>query len=209
MNPAPNVSILPGFANLDLGQSQTFSSSVSGGTSPYAYQWCLNGVAVSGATGASWDFSPSSLGSYSVYVEINDTTGITATSNTVVVRVNATPTVSIAAGSIVMNIGQSHLFTSSVSGGTSPYSYQWYLNGSAVLGATSATWTFTPSSAGSYNICVAINDTLGVVATSATSTATVLQTIPEFPTTIPLILVLFVVSALIMALAKGRITIRT
>jgi hypothetical protein len=64
------------------------------------------------------------------------------------------------------------LFTSTVSGGTSAYSYQWYLNGVPVSGATSVTWTFPPSPAGSYTVYVEVTDGVGAKATSNTATVT-------------------------------------
>jgi hypothetical protein len=172
VNTAPSVTISPSSSTLDVGGSQLFTSTVSGGTSPYSYQWYLNGVAVSGATNPTWTFTPSSSGSYSVYVNVTDSVGSKARSNVAIVTVNAAPSVSISPSSVVMDVGQSRTFTSSVSGGTSPYSYQWYLNGVAVSDATNASWTFTPSSSGSYNVYLVITDSLGVQATSNTATVT-------------------------------------
>jgi hypothetical protein len=58
-------------------------------------------------------------------------------------------------------------------GGSSPYSYQWYLNNAAVSGATSASWTFTPSSTGTYGVTVRITDQAGNQVTSNRATVTV------------------------------------
>jgi hypothetical protein len=76
-----SVSISPTPVTLDVGMSQTFSSWVSGGTSPLAYQWYLNGTSVSGANSSSWAFTPTSAGSYIVYVKVIDSVGMQATSN--------------------------------------------------------------------------------------------------------------------------------
>jgi hypothetical protein len=73
-----------------------------------------------------------------------------------------------------MDAGQSQLFNSNVTGGTPPYSYQWYLNGALVSGATNPTWTFTPTSVGSYTIYAKVIDRLGMQATSNTATVAVL-----------------------------------
>jgi len=83
-----SVTILPSSVGMDVDQAQLFSSSVSGGTSPYSYQWYLNGVAGSGANGATWTFTPLSAGSYTVYVKVTDSVGATATSNTASVTAN-------------------------------------------------------------------------------------------------------------------------
>jgi hypothetical protein len=82
------VSVSPSSVVMDVGQSQLFTSSVSGGISPYSYQWYLGGIPVSGATGASWTFAPSSAGSYTVYMDVNDSVGEQATSNIANVTVN-------------------------------------------------------------------------------------------------------------------------
>jgi hypothetical protein len=156
---------------LDVGQQQLFTSTVSGGTSPFTYQWYANGTAVPGATASTWKLTPSSSGSYNVYANITDNVGFTAESNIATVAVNPSFTVSVSPTSILMNVSQSQVFTSTVSGGTPPYSYQWYLNDAAVSGAVSSNWTFTPPSTGSFTIFVQVNDTLGTQATSNTAYA--------------------------------------
>jgi hypothetical protein len=173
VNPALSITVSPSSAVMDLGQSQLFNSSVSGGTSPYSYQWYLNGTLVSGATGPTWTFTPLSAGSDSVYVRANDTAGAQATSNTVTVTVNGVPSVSLSPSSVVLDVGQSQLFNSTVSGGTSPFVYQWCLNGTAVSGATGSTWTFAPSSSGSYSVYVNVTDNVGVRTKSNTASVVV------------------------------------
>jgi hypothetical protein len=67
-------------------------------------------------------------------------------------------TVSINPTSVNMTFGTTQLFTSNVTGGLSPYTYQWYVNGSAVLGATNAAWIFTPRANGHYQIYLNATD---------------------------------------------------
>lgn len=135
----PSVAISPDSVVMDVDQSQLFTSIVSGGTSPYTYQWYLNGSPVSGATSPTWTFTPLSNGSYNVYLNVTDNVGIEVKSNVANVIVNRVPSVIISPSSVVMNVNESQLFSSSVSDGTSPYYYQWYLNGNIVSGATGAT----------------------------------------------------------------------
>jgi len=87
--PALSVSINPTSASIDLGDSVSFTSAKSGGTSPYAYQWYLNGAPVSGATSSSWTFTPSSTGTYDVYLKITDGCNSTAQSGTAKVTVKS------------------------------------------------------------------------------------------------------------------------
>ena len=173
VNPPPSVTILPTPVVMDVGQSQLFSSTVSGGSSPYSCQWFLNGFPVSGATSATWTFVPVIAGSYSVYVNVTDGVGVEAKSNIALVTVNPPPSVTILPTSVVMDVGQSQLFASTVSGGTSPFGYQWYLNGVAVSGATSATWSFTPSFTGFYDVYVNVTDGVSFSAKSNNAIAIV------------------------------------
>jgi hypothetical protein len=83
-----SVTISPSSATLDGGQSQTFNSTVSGGTLPYSYHWYLNGSAVPSANFSSWTFTPTSAAPYTVYMEVNDSVGAQATSSTANVIVN-------------------------------------------------------------------------------------------------------------------------
>jgi peptidoglycan/xylan/chitin deacetylase (PgdA/CDA1 family) len=159
--PQLTVSISPVSVNMTVGASQTFSSTVSGGAPPYSYQWYRNGTAVSGATSANWTFTPTSAGTYIIYLRVADSNTAIVRSNNATTRVETPMTVTITPTQVKMYVGQSQTFSSSLSGGTAPYSYQWYLNDTAVLGATGSTWTFTPRSAGNYAIYLNVTDGFG------------------------------------------------
>jgi hypothetical protein len=73
---------------------------------------------------------------------------------------------SISPSSAIIDVGQQQLFNSSVTGGTSPYTYRWYLDGTVVSGATNVTWTFTPASSGYYTVYLNVTDSVGAQATS-------------------------------------------
>jgi len=163
-----HVSISPSSDAMDIGQSQQFTSTISGGISPYAYQWYSNGAAINGATSSTYQFTSTSRGSYNICVKVIDTVGIAATSNNATVTVNNEPSVTISPTSVTVESG-SQQFTSSVTEGTSPYTYQWYLNDVPVSGATSDTWTFTPTTNGTYTIHVSLTDSTGVSAISSVS----------------------------------------
>jgi parallel beta-helix repeat protein len=84
---AESVSVSPSSVVMDVGQFQTFGSNVTGGTSPYTYQWYLDGAPISGATSDDWIFTPTLPNSYAVYVQVTDNLGLQATSNTANVTV--------------------------------------------------------------------------------------------------------------------------
>jgi len=81
--------------------------------------------------------------------------------------------------------GNSVTFTSSVSGGILPYSFQWYLNGAPVSEATSNTWTFTPTSSGIYYVYLKVTDATGNTKQSETARITV-ATVPVGGYSIPI-----------------------
>jgi hypothetical protein len=87
----PTVSISPMTASILLGQQVTFTSTVTGGTPPYKYQWYLNNQPVSGATSWTWTFTPTATGTYFVFLEVTDNFGNIARSDPARVTVSSVP----------------------------------------------------------------------------------------------------------------------
>ncbi|WUR13979.1 M4 family metallopeptidase [[Empedobacter] haloabium] len=78
--------------------------------------------------------------------------------------------------SITVAPGATASFTVGASGGTSPYSYKWYKNGTLVAGATSATYSFTAQSTDNgaqVKATVTDSSSTPVTVTSGTATLTV------------------------------------
>ncbi|MEM3153503.1 MAG: PKD domain-containing protein, partial [Candidatus Bathyarchaeia archaeon] len=87
----PTVSISPMSASILVGQQVTFTSTVSGGTPPYTYQWFVNNNPVSGATSSSFVFTPTAAGTYYVVLKVTDAAGNTAQSDPARVTVSSVP----------------------------------------------------------------------------------------------------------------------
>jgi PKD repeat protein len=79
---------------------------------------------------------------------------------------------SITSSSTSIYLGQSVIFSSTVSGGFPPYSYQWCLN-STQTSATSNSWTYTPTNAGSDTVYLNVTDNAGTTAESNSITLTI------------------------------------
>jgi hypothetical protein len=137
----------------------TLTTSVQPGAT---YQWQLNGVDIIGETSTSLTVSAS--GDYSV----NVTNGCgTASSNSITVTVNplpAVPVISLQTDSLVS---------------TAAVSYQWYFNGTLIIGAT--TDYYIPTLNGDYT--VVITDANGCTNVSAIFTMTTvgIQTLSDIP----------------------------
>jgi hypothetical protein len=167
---------------MDVGQTQLFTATASGGTGTKTYQWYFDGAVVSEQIASTYSYL-SVLGSHTIYVRVTDNVPVTVQSNTVSVAVNSALGVSIAPFSWAMDVGQSKLFTATASGGSGIYSsYQWYVDGSTISGATAQSCCFY------YNIPRAIlfyvkgNDSLG--ATSVQSSGAPVK-VNAVPTTSP------------------------
>ncbi|WMT49953.1 MAG: PKD domain-containing protein [Thermoplasmatales archaeon] len=169
----PSVSVSSSQNPTDIGNSVTFTASASGGSGSYTYQWYLNSASISGATSSTYTTSFSSSGTEEFYVIIHDSVGNSAQSSTLDETVNVDPSVSISSSQNPTDVGNSVTFTASATGGTGSYSYQWYVGGTAVSGATSSSYTTSFSSSGTDSVYVIIHDGLGDSATSSTISETV------------------------------------
>ncbi len=120
--------------------SKVFTATVAGGTPPYQYSWTLIDselTPVASGTVNPWNCTVPKwafVGTGSVTVQVTDSQGEIGFTNESVLILALFVSVSPAA--VTLDVGQSQVFNSSVLGGTTPYSYQWYLDGSPVSGAT-------------------------------------------------------------------------
>jgi parallel beta-helix repeat protein len=91
LQPPLSASISPLSASILVGQSVTFTSTVSGGSTPYSYQWYLNAAPVSGATSDTWTFTPTAGGIYYIHLKVTDAKGNTTQSETARITVFPVP----------------------------------------------------------------------------------------------------------------------
>jgi len=133
----------------------------------------LNAPPVAGWNFSYWDVDGASQGSTNP-ITVNMNAARTATAH--YIHIAGQPlTVSISPMAATTSVGIGVPFTSTVGGGTAPYTYQWYLDGNPVSGATSTSWTFTPPGVGIYYMYLRVTDANGTTAQSGTSPITVIQ----------------------------------
>ncbi|MBC7553848.1 MAG: M4 family metallopeptidase [Taibaiella sp.] len=128
---------------------------VNGGGSP-AYLWTKNGINV--ATGPSYTYAPAD-GDVLNLTMISDflcRLADTALSAPVTVKVdtNVANIVTVTANHTSVRAGQPVTFTATATHGGSAPAYQWYINGTAVPGATNATYTTTTLAFGQVVTCM-------------------------------------------------------
>lgn len=155
------------YSNLTAFQSYTIQMRPASGF--YSTLATLNSE--SDSSYAVTGLSPGTSYSFQVYdtVYISGSGAVSSYSNEVSVTTNAPPINAVISSSVgSMSVGQSAQFSTTVSGGISPYSYQWYVNGNPISGANSPTYTFDPSSSGSYSVYVTVTDSLGTSKNSNT-----------------------------------------
>ncbi|MCW4045790.1 MAG: PKD domain-containing protein [Candidatus Bathyarchaeota archaeon] len=179
------VTISPsGSTTMDMGQRIQFVAFASGGTPPYSYQWHSNGDIIPNATSSSFTFEPNYPDTYEISVTVNDTLDAQATSNKTSVIVNSWLSLNIEQGSAKTQVGKPVQFTAQVTGGTPPYTFQWYYrlspSGEKMAGATSSIFVFTPTEEGTYIIDLVVKDALNVQTDSGPLPLSV--TLPSEPT---------------------------
>jgi hypothetical protein len=156
-----------------VGQTATFSVSASGG-GPFTYQWYKNGSAVSGATSNTYTTPSTSMGDTGAVftVSVSSAAG-SVTSSPATLTVNAIkPAITTQPASQTVTLGQPATFGVTATG-TGPLAYQWFMNGVAISGATSSTYTTPPTTSSNngavYTVTVA--NSAGSVTSNSASLA--------------------------------------
>jgi gliding motility-associated-like protein len=139
-----------------LCNNGSIALTATGGSS---YQWYKDGVAISGATGAT--YNATSVGNYTADIISGDCKA--KASNNAVITAGNTPTGQISPASISLCSGGNAVLT--ITGGTS---YQWYKDGVAINGATAASYTVT--TIGTYTADIINGDCKGKASNAAVVT---------------------------------------
>ncbi len=141
---------------------------------PLTYQWLHNGIAIPGFTANTFTLDSAAIanaGTYTVTVT-NSSGSVTSTPATLMVlAATVAPTISAAPAALTVLAGAPSSLTVTPAG-TAPFTYQWFRDGTALPGATTATLTLEttlPSDAAAYS--VRITNSAGSITSPAATLA--------------------------------------
>ena len=168
---APLITTQPVSQTVTAGQTASFSVAATG-TAPMSYQWSRNGTAIPGATSSGYatPATTSSDNGAQFAVVVSNTVG-SARSIAATLTVNVAsvaPSITTQPTSQTVTAGQTASFSVAATG-TAPLNYQWQKNGTAILGATSSSYTSpaTTSSDNGAQFTVLVSNSIGSVTSNA------------------------------------------
>lgn len=160
-------SIIASQAAADVGQTVTYTPTVTGGTSPYTCSWYLNGAyQVQSCSGVT--FTPTSPGTYAIVEYTQDASGNTyGPSNTITTVVSSDPAITQPTASrSSADVGQTVTFTVTTSGGSGGNTVVWIGLPTGCSSANSLTVTCSPTASGTFSVKAKITDSNGYTVTS-------------------------------------------
>jgi hypothetical protein len=144
------------------------------GREPLAFQWQFQGASLSGATNATLSLANVQLDQAGDYRVIVSNSAGAVTSQTITLTVFVAPPVILAPlQDTVAKVG-STVSLSAVVGGSPPFQYQWYFNGTSLFGATNAMLVLPnvqTNQSGAY--ALAVWNSVGAVTSSPSARLTV------------------------------------
>ena len=163
-----NITSPSGDTTISAGQAVNFQSDVTFGSGPYTYQWDFGGGATNSTAQNPGSTTFSTAGTYTVELTVTDSTGATA-QDSIIVTVQSSSTLSVniitsPSEPVEIYAGGTVNFQSTVSNGTSPYTYLWDFGGSGAPDSTVQDPGILFSTAGTYTVTLTVTDSTGATA---------------------------------------------
>jgi hypothetical protein len=175
---SPTITQQPQNTTALAGSTASFSVQATG-TAPLRYQWTFEGANLSGATNATLTLSnvqPMNAGAYRVLV--SNAAGSVNSASAILRVTPVAPMIVSHPTNLTVTAGNAASFAVTVSG-SAPFTYQWWLNGSAIPAFSPVLTLSNAQSIHAGNYFVIVANSLGK-ATSAIATLTVTPIAPQF-----------------------------
>ena len=137
----------------------SLNGSASGGTAPYTFAWTASAGTLSNAGIANPTYQMMMPGTYTLTMTVTDGNGCTDVDQ-LTVTVNDEPTVD-AGGDLTKCASDAVQLDATVSGGTSPYAYQWSASGGSFSNANIEDPTYQMMMPGTYTLTLTVTDANG------------------------------------------------
>jgi hypothetical protein len=166
----PTITAQPSNVTVTSGTGASFTVGATG-AAPLSYQWRRGGAAIPGATTSSYSLGTTTMtdnGATFDCVVSNGSGSVTSAVATLTVNAATTPpSITTQPAPATVTMPGSATF-SVVATGTAPLSHQWRKNGTAIPGATNASYSFTPTMSDNGALfSVFISNAAGSVTSSA------------------------------------------
>lgn len=154
---SPLISTEPLSVAAYTGRTATLSVTAQG--TALTYQWYRNGVAIAGATSASYTMTnaqPAQAGTYTVTITNTLGAALSASATLTVSDPPPAPTIQTQPADSVVSLGGSLSLSVAVTG-TGPFTYQWRKDGTALTGATGSSYfksSITQADIGGYSVAI-------------------------------------------------------
>ncbi len=154
--------------NFAVGESVTVKGAATGGTAPYTYEFYYKRSTVSTWTKFGKDgvgtFKPGSAGTFTIKTYVKDKTG-KASVKEFTLTATAALTNNTTVSKLYFTVGETVTVKGAATGGTAPYTYEFYYKRSTVNNWTrfdkNGSGTFKPGSAGTFTIKTYVKDSTG------------------------------------------------